>query len=460
MNESNESSDKQLMDQINDLKQRISYLEDLQNNFVQLKLKYTENEYFLKNLENVLPCLIYIYDIINEKILHVTEQCNSFLGYSQNEIINMGSDFFKVIHPDDVKSLKSNKACLSAQDGEVLTRQYKMKDKSGFWRWFESKDMVYKRSHDFHPKELLGTSIDISALKEAEEQIKIKDSIINNLVDENKRLKEQFLGYHASEAHRTSQFPLQHNLPESFAEGFFHHFGNLLNVIRGFSDIMIKDINVSPEKINDLIYIKQAADKSIEIIRKLNTYFSNINQHAEYFILQDFVTKTLVDLIQPPHIAINLDIIKKKIIIRGDQKTLIVLLSNLLNNAYDSMPTEGSIQIQLVTIRIDEEELDNFPNGYPGDFARVSIQDTGCGIPDHLIQKIFEPFFTTHKESKRLGLGLSMVQSIAHCHNGWIHVTSQENVGSVFHVYLPLINQHKYNVINDPSFNNVRLENE
>ena len=74
------------------------------------------------------------------------------------------------------------------------------------------------------------------------------------------------------------------------------------------------------------------------------------------------------------------------------------------------------------------------------DYALVTIRDTGSGMDPSLIQRIFEPFYTTREEGKGTGLGLYVVRGIVNDLGGKINVSSKENEGSVFDVYLPIIN--------------------
>jgi signal transduction histidine kinase len=110
----------------------------------------------------------------------------------------------------------------------------------------------------------------------------------------------------------------------------------------------------------------------------------------------------------------------------GDKKLLIQVFLNLVINAIDAMPKGGKL-----SIRISKKEKT--------DFLSIQICDTGCGIPNHLLNSIFNPFFTTKSTSKGTGLGLSVSKGIIEKHGGDIEVESKVNQGTTFTVHLPII---------------------
>jgi len=100
---------------------------------------------------------------------------------------------------------------------------------------------------------------------------------------------------------------------------------------------------------------------------------------------------------------------------------------NILNNAIDATGDKGTITIQTQKV---------------SDNCRISISDTGKGIPDELKDRIFEPFFTTKEIGKGKGLGLSTAHSIIEEHQGTIKVESETGKGSTFIILIPLIHSN------------------
>jgi two-component system, OmpR family, phosphate regulon sensor histidine kinase PhoR len=119
----------------------------------------------------------------------------------------------------------------------------------------------------------------------------------------------------------------------------------------------------------------------------------------------------------------------------ANRRNMEEVLSNLISNAINYTPEGGQIRVSA-----DME----------GDYLRVSVADTGLGIPKQEQEKIFAPFYRVKDEKTRFivgtGLGLSIVKSIVEAHNGWIRLESEPGRGSTFHVYIPSILSHEASV--------------
>jgi signal transduction histidine kinase len=105
------------------------------------------------------------------------------------------------------------------------------------------------------------------------------------------------------------------------------------------------------------------------------------------------------------------------------------ILMNLVTNARDAANDAGGRK--LVRLRATALQRDGRT------WVRISVQDTGAGIPDSIRRRIFDPFFTTKRHDKGTGLGLAVSHGIAVDHGGKIEVESEVGVGSIFHLELP-----------------------
>jgi CheY-like chemotaxis protein len=114
-------------------------------------------------------------------------------------------------------------------------------------------------------------------------------------------------------------------------------------------------------------------------------------------------------------------------------------LLNLGVNARDAMPDGGTLcyATSIVTLDAADCQLQQIPIT-PGVYLKISVSDTGIGIPREILGRIFEPFFTTKEQGKGTGLGLAAVYGAVRDHKGSITVFSKPGQGTVFNVYLPL----------------------
>ncbi len=128
----------------------------------------------------------------------------------------------------------------------------------------------------------------------------------------------------------------------------------------------------------------------------------------------------------PLHVAINI----------SDFEDAFV---NLALNARDAMPEGSVLTITTHWRPIAQSPLSVAPALQPGDYVELTVTDTGCGMPPHIVDHIFEPFFTTKEKGKGTGLGLAMVYGFVQRSKGGISVTSEEDSGTTFRLFLPAV---------------------
>lgn len=131
--------------------------------------------------------------------------------------------------------------------------------------------------------------------------------------------------------------------------------------------------------------------------------------------------------------------------IHGDSTQLYQVLLNLCMNASDAMQDGGVLTICADNMRVDDSYSGPHEIPVQGEYVRLSVTDTGVGIPDDCKDLVFDPFFTTKEPEKGTGLGLSTVFTIVESHKGYVRLDSKPGKGSTFTVYLPAMGSKRVN---------------
>ena len=222
------------------------------------------------------------------------------------------------------------------------------------------------------------------------------------------------------------------------ASGIAHELGTPLNVISGRA-VMIAQANpVSAEIQENAIIIKKQSDRITSIFRQLLDFARQKPSRKRPLDLQQMLQQSL-NLMSPiankKKIEISLTGDEVPVMGHVDADQLQQVMMNLLTNAIQAMPDGGNIEMGIHRVRTHPPEKKEVADS---EYNCIYIQDNGQGIFKENIGHIFEPFFTTKETGEGTGLGLSIVYGIIRENNGWIEVTSEQNKGSQFFIYLPV----------------------
>jgi two-component system cell cycle sensor histidine kinase/response regulator CckA len=225
------------------------------------------------------------------------------------------------------------------------------------------------------------------------------------------------------------------------AAGVAHDFNNLLTPISGFADLLLWKAPEGSKEQEHLRQIQVAAQRAVALTRQLRL-FSRQEEGERRPVGLNSVIKETRDLLAhslPREIAIELRLEPELGVVKADPSQISQVLMNLCVNARDAMPEGGTLTLETRNMTLDEEYARLHLGAQPGDYVRLSVSDTGCGMSPEVQARLFEPFFTTKEPGKGTGLGLAVVYGVVEEHGGFINVYSQEGRGSTFHIYLPAI---------------------
>ena len=221
--------------------------------------------------------------------------------------------------------------------------------------------------------------------------------------------------------------------------GIAHDFNHLLTAIRGYSELLLKELQGSPLRA-DVEEIFNAADRAATLTGQLLAFSRRQILSPEIVVLNQRVMdmSRMLDRLIGEHIAIDLHLASELWSVRADVAQLEQVIVNLSLNARDAMPEGGRLAIETANRDVAASEAQVLEIT-PGRFVELRVRDNGIGIPLDVQGRIFEPFFTTKPKGAGTGLGLSMVYGFVRQSGGAVSVTSAPGRGSTFSLLLPRI---------------------
>ncbi len=229
----------------------------------------------------------------------------------------------------------------------------------------------------------------------------------------------------------------------TLAGGIAHDFNNILSAIFGYADLAKRHIDKKKRLEGYLDEVISGANRARELVKQILT-FSRKAQHEKHPVQISLIVKEALKLLRssiPTTIEIKQNIISNNIT-NADSTQIHQIIMNLCTNAYYAMrETGGILGVSLTEVEIAETDMIPGIEIKPGEYLKLEISDTGIGMNKETREKIFEPYYTTSEKGEGTGLGLAVVHGIVESHNGFIHVYSEPDQGTKFHVYLPILKQ-------------------
>jgi two-component system cell cycle sensor histidine kinase/response regulator CckA len=224
------------------------------------------------------------------------------------------------------------------------------------------------------------------------------------------------------------------------AGGVAHDFNNLLGIILGQSETLLEQ-SADESTTHRLQVIKESVERGAALTRQLMAFGKQQvleTKVLNFNLILDKVEK-LVQLGIGENIELEVQTDPQLGNIEADPGQLEQVLLNLALNARDAMPAGGKLTITTANLHLNEAYADRRVIVKPGRYVQVVVSDTGCGMDQQTQSRVFEPFFTTKEPGKGTGLGLASVYGIVKQSGGYIWVYSEPGHGTVFKIYLPMV---------------------
>ncbi len=350
------------------------------------------------------------------KITLFNEFAQNFFGYSEKEII--GSNVIGTIGPrvdSSGKDLPAMIADIGRHPERYVNNENENILKNGMRVWvaWTNKPILDKQ----------GDVIEILCIGND-----ITDRIRTETEKEN--LESQLQQAHKMEAVGT------------LAGGIAHEFNNLLGIIVGNAELAMSGVPEHIKARGNLEEIRTASMRARDVVRQLLSFSRESRVELKAISLIPIVTEAL-KLIRssiPTTIEIRQDISAASDTVKADLTQINQVIINLCTNAAHAMVDQGGIlKIGLENVLLAEDDMTHYHDLIPGNYIRLTVSDTGEGIPQELSTRIFDPFFTTKEVGQGTGLGLSVVHGIIKKFGGDITFQSEPGRGTTFHVFFPVI---------------------
>ncbi len=233
----------------------------------------------------------------------------------------------------------------------------------------------------------------------------------------------------------------------TLAGGIAHDFNNILAGILGYSQLVMTDLPEDAAIFPSLQQIFMAGQRARDLVKQI-LMFSRQAETEPVPLKPHLIVKEAIKLLRstiPTTIDIRQYVFTDTGMIMADPTQMHQVIMNLSTNAYQSMQESGgTLEITLKNVQVAHGDvlLNVSSDLRPGAYVRLTVKDTGKGIPTETLEHIFDPYFTTKKKGEGTGLGLAVVHGIVADCGGCIMVQSEEGAGATFDVFFPRLEKN------------------
>ncbi len=363
--------------------------------------------------------------VLWELDLHEPYTYTYLSNYSDNHgVIKVGGTFEQFcsrVHPDDLERFTAE-VKEHVKTGITFTHEYRLIDPAGKIHWLHEHMKFIAEGGT--ATRAIGITNDVTAQKESELEKFEMDSALRK-------------------AQRLEAVGL-------LAGGVAHDFNNMLQVILGNTELVLSDLDPANRNYAAIAAVQATAQKATSVTRQLLAFarkqtVAPIAQNLCEAIQENI---QILERLAGPRITIKFEPCSgPRCVIKIDPSQLNQILVNLVMNARDAILERqekgAATEPGLITISVSRATMAEatWNVGFappPGEYARVTILDNGCGMTADVADKMFEPFFTTREQGAGRGLGLSSVHGALTQNKGGVNVQSLPNSGTMVIFYLPI----------------------
>ena len=223
--------------------------------------------------------------------------------------------------------------------------------------------------------------------------------------------------------------------------GIAHDFNNLLTVIQANAELLTHSFAAGDEEAfrEHFDELRGAAASASDMVRKLLAFGRADTVVARPVDLVELVAGQipLLRRLLSEEIDVAFSHTVERAPLVADPGAVEQILTNLVTNARDAMPSGGEIRVEVAHQRLQQEDALVEGPVEPGSYLCLTVRDTGTGMDEETRRRVFDPFFTTKSAGRGTGLGLSVTYGLVRQHGGFIRVYSEVGRGTVMKVYFP-----------------------
>jgi PAS domain S-box-containing protein len=354
------------------------------------------------------------WDVASDR-LFLSPKMKALAGLSSDLVITTRTAWLAniLVHPDDISRFRS--ALKEHFEGRTprYECEYRAHQPDGQWRWLRARGRCL-RWQTGEPYRFVGSVVDITAEKQAQ-------------IDK-ENLEAQLRQSQKMEAIGT------------LAGGIAHDFNNILGAILGYGEMAHRQTADGSALRRYLGNVLNAAERAKSLVdRILGFSRSGLGERVPVHV--QAITEETLELLAaslPAGVRLERRLLAGDAAVIGDATQLHQVVMNLCTNALHAMEHGGVLNVVLERVDLSEPRTLSRGTLRPGPHLRLTVSDTGSGIPPEVFERMFDPFFTTKGVGEGTGLGLSVVHGIVADLGGAIQVTTKAGSGTTFEIWLPI----------------------